>query len=190
MLVKTFKLWNSLGKVFKRKPKNQLHKHYFNMLLALLQICTSNATLDTNNVLIVDGKTVQNVEVNTYKDQTLEIKFTGSVETIGENAFNGFSKITKLVIPSNVKNINKNAFTQCINLVNVVLPDQINTIAAETFGLCESLEMIHLPKSLEFIEEKAFFFCSKLDKIILHENVKRIDKKAFYGCFNLKKVYF
>ncbi len=65
-----------------------------------------------------------------------------SVEEIGDLAFSGCTKLTKLTIPGNVKSIGWKAFYGCTSLKSINLPDSLEEIKKEAFGNCYNLKAI------------------------------------------------
>lgn len=57
-----------------------------------------------------------------------------NVETIGEHAFEGFSKITEITVPEKTETIKASAFDLCKSIKKVVLPKSIKTIDGGAFA--------------------------------------------------------
>ena len=85
-----------------------------------------------------------------------------NVVEIGDDAFNGFSSITKLVIPDGVKIIGKRAFYSCQGLTEVVIPDSVTTINDLAFSVCMNLSTAVVPDSVTTIGYAPFFACSNV----------------------------
>lgn len=136
------------------------------------------------------------------------------ITVIGEEAFHGNKKITKVVIPKSVITIESVAFRLCDNLKEIVfsesleeigpydvfygctsleyikLPPKLKIIGADMFGCCSNLKEIIIPNGVEEIWGLAFMRCVNLRELIVPASVKVIYGQAFLGCHNLNKVIF
>uniref|UniRef100_A0A6C0JZV4 Uncharacterized protein n=1 Tax=viral metagenome TaxID=1070528 RepID=A0A6C0JZV4_9ZZZZ len=70
------------------------------------------------------------------------IIFISSVNSIGYNAFAGFSKLSDITIPSSVTNIGDNAFAGCTSLTKIFIPPSVKTLSATAFSGCTNLTLI------------------------------------------------
>lgn len=77
-------------------------------------------------------------------------------ETIGSNAFEDASRLTKVILPSSVKQLGSNAFDSCISLVNVGFNNGLESIAASCFLNCTALTKLVIPSSVNNIASNAF----------------------------------
>lgn len=132
------------------------------------------------------------------------------LKSIGESAFEGYSRASLLDIPETVENIGKyafrystinkiklpnidaigeRAFYQCTFLEDVSLGGTIDTIQNYTFYECHGLKEIELPETLVDIRPYAFYKNSKLEKInggiYLPKSLKSIQGYAFQYCSKL-----
>jgi len=132
------------------------------------------------------------------------------LKSIGESAFEGYTRASLLDIPETVENIGKyafrystinkiklpnidaigdNAFYQCTLLEDVSLGGTIDTIQGYTFYECYGLKEIELPETLVDIRPYAFYKNSKLEKInggiYLPKSLKSIQGFAFQYCSKL-----
>jgi hypothetical protein len=80
----------------------------------------------------------------------------GSVEIIGDSAFEG-----------------------CANIENVTLPKTITTICDSAFRGCSSLKSLIIPSSTTHIDDYAFSDCENLLSVTIGKNVTFIGKNAF-----------
>lgn len=102
-----------------------------------------------------------------YKDQITKLVFEGDVNTIGDYAFDGCSKITgELVLPQELDSIGKYAFKNCS-------------------GFTGGLSFV---RRTELIDDGAFYGCSGFDgELFLGQGVRRVGAKAFMNCTGFAK---
>ena len=89
------------------------------------------------------------------------------IKSIGMDAFNGCTALTKIVIPNSVESIGSNAFDGCIALIDITIPNSVYTIYDEAFYECGSLINVHIPSSVKNIGEFAFDGCGSLEAVYI-----------------------
>ena len=67
---------------------------------------------------------------------------TYSVTSIGNNAFNGCSKLTSITIPNSVTSIGDNAFNGCSKLTSITIPNSVTSIGRFAFDYCNNLKTV------------------------------------------------
>ncbi len=65
------------------------------------------------------------------------------VTNIGNNAFNGCSKLTEVHISKTVKTIGDSAFKDCTALTQIDIPDSVKSVGSFTFVGCTGLKEVH-----------------------------------------------
>ena len=111
-----------------------------------------------------------------------------SVTKIADNAFNGCSGLTSVVIGNNVTNIDKYAFYNCSGLTSVTIGNNVKSIGVAAFDHCKSLISVTIPDNVTSIGNYAFNGCSNLLRVTIGYNVENISGTAFDGCGKLKTV--
>ena len=119
-----------------------------------------------------DFKSVNGVLFN--KSMTTILQFPGGksgsysipigVTTIGEQAFEGSSKISSITIPSSVSAIGEIAFQDCFSLKDVTILNGLKSIPDDTFMGCTNLRRITIPSSVDSMGD-AFRYCFNLGEI-------------------------
>lgn len=124
------------------------------------------------------------------------------VTQIGQYAFKGNKKITKVVIPGSVSSIRGASFNNCTALEEVVIKDPepgmdskgLTKIYSSAFSGCTSLRSINLPNSLTQLGEhefggSVFYGCSSLTSITIPAKVPGIPDNTFTNCTTLEEVH-
>lgn len=125
----------------------------------------------------------------------------GSVVSIGEYAFNGYSTITSIVIPDCITSIGKSAFCGCSGLESITLPFVgASRTSSEPLGylFVNSIETVSndkVPESLKRIEitdgdvtGTDFANCKNLTSIVIGKGVQNIATSAFSGTTALEEI--
>ena len=73
---------------------------------------------------------------NTYENGKGAIVCKDNIDTIGEWAFSGCSRLITINIPDGVTTIEKGAFSGCIRMTTVNIPDSVTTIQNGAFYGC------------------------------------------------------
>ena len=116
------------------------------------------------------------------------ITLPGTIETIGEGAFDGCWALQQFSIPDRVTMIGERAFADCRSLQAVNLPEGVTAIGSETFYYCTALQHVTIPGTAITIGKCAFQGCMALETVIICEGVLEISRDAFQNCKNLKSV--
>ena len=91
-----------------------------------------------------------------------------NVKTIGDNAFQGCSSLTSVIIPESITTIGNNAFYGCSSLISVILPENVTSIGSYCFRKCSSLKTITIPKSFRSFGYGAFYRTA-VDSVIISD---------------------
>ena len=110
------------------------------------------------------------------------------VKEIYQNAFDGCSKLTAVIMPDSITELNYIS-NDCTSLSYVKLPDTLKVLPAYYFE-GSSVSTVILPQCLEQISNDAFKECKNLKEITIPASVKFIGDYAFSGCSSLEKVVF
>ena len=117
-----------------------------------------------------------------YECTKLEtISFGENIKTIGEQAFQGCSSLTKVTIPDSVTSIGEEAFYECTKLETISFGENIETIGRWAFTGCSALTNVTIPKYLTTIESGNFKKLSKMEYIILTAGLTSF-KDSLTGC--------
>ena len=123
----------------------------------------------------------------TIRSNTTEINIEQGVTTIGDCAFWGFDKTSKVTIPNSITRIGQYAFYQA-SLQNLKLGENVTAVGYMAFMYNQQLTSITLNSKLMDISSYAFCYCNKLTEVIIPDNVKSIGFSCFRNCSELSKV--
>lgn len=90
------------------------------------------------------------------RGQITAISFSGSISSIGRDAFCGCTQLRSIKIPSGITEIDSYTFEGCTSLTSVEIPSSVTRINSEAFYGCSSLATITIPASVRVIEYRAF----------------------------------
>lgn len=101
---------------------------------------------------------------------------------IGDKAFQSYTNLESVSLPTGLKSIGQYAFDGCTALKKVNLPEGLETIGRSAFNTCTSLTAADIPGSVKNLGDYAFNRCSALAVLTLHEGLQTIGSTAFYRC--------
>ena len=110
------------------------------------------------------------------------------VSQIGKSAFEGYSGITEMTIPSTVSVIEDKAFRNCTALREINTPQPLSTISDYAFEGCSSLESYSLQASISKLGEGCFRNCTSLASVTFPTSLNNIPAKACEGCTALEEI--
>ena len=112
------------------------------------------------------------------------ITFPESVQTVGNKAFYGCSKLSAVTFNGQTA-IGDEAFRNCTSLINVSLPSGLKTIGDRAFQNANSITQIEFKDGIESIGAFAFMDCKALTAVRLPNTTKSIGTSAFENCIKL-----
>ena len=136
------------------------------------------------SVVITGGSSISNDAFNGCSGLT-SIVIPDSVTSIGDSAFGGCSNLTSIVIPDGVTCINPGLFVNCINLLSVDIPDSVISIGSSAFASCHHLTSISIPDGVTSIGAHAFDNCMSLVSVDIPQGLVSIGSYAFSCCSGL-----
>lgn len=113
------------------------------------------------------------------------ISIPSTVTRIGGAAFKNCSSLTGVTIPEGVTAVAYDTFVGCTNLTSVALPSSIRTIGNGAFSGCTLLSDISIPSGLTYLGSSSFENCSSLTTVTIPGSTADILEKTFYGCSSL-----
>ena len=113
-----------------------------------------------------------------------EFRYFTGITQIDNSAFEGCSKLWKVVLPENLERIGSSAFSKCYSLCHIELPNSITDIGAYAFSGCKSLISITIPDKVTVINKYLFADCTNLQNITLLEGITSLKERCFniYEC--------
>jgi len=151
---------------------------------------------------------IPSTETDGYKNLTsvtipYEVTYENNdypVESIGDNAFVGCSRLVDILPAENswigVRTIGDNAFAGCISLRWNPFDTWVRTVGVRAFSGCVSIKDLSINEGTEvYINERAFEGCTGLTSVTIPAcpggiEMSYIKDYAFDGCSNLKSFIF
>ena len=145
--------------------------------------------------------TIITAQTNAFADKNVEkISFSENITKIGENAFNGFSKVSMISIPDKVTSIGAYSFANCEQLATVVigksveeigfgafLKDKISSLTVQCQSLSYSNDLLSSNSASNLIWFNA---SSTQSSITIEKTVAQMSPYLFANAANLKTVTF
>ena len=131
-----------------------------------------------------------NIPWSSYRANIQHIEIAEDVSGIGEYAFEYFTGLTSITLPSSVTSIRIRAFRGCTNLATVTFAEgsQLTSIGDGAFLDCSALTSINIPAKVTSIGNFAFQGCTCLASVAIPAGVTGIGYYAFYGCTGLTSI--
>lgn len=117
-----------------------------------------------------------------------ELQYFTGLTSISNEAFQGCTKLTTIVIPENITSIGNSAFENCNNLTgSLTLPKSLTTIGTHAFDRCGSLTgSLVIPDNVTSLGMYAFSNCTGFDgTLIISNSLTQIGSYTFNGCSGL-----
>ncbi len=115
-----------------------------------------------------------------------KVVFTG--ESLTECAFNAWTTLEEIVLPSTLTSIPAGAFKGCTGFNEFVLPANATEIGQEAFKGCTALINFEFNQKLTTISQSAFEGCTSLNTknaLVFPATLTTIKYRAFKGCTGL-----
>lgn len=148
-----------------------------------------------------------------YRNDVREIVIEEGITTVAPWAFDSFSKVTKVTLPSTLTTIYQRVFSNLTSLTSITIPDGVTLFGANVFmgstklasitlpdsltdlgtsvcDGCTGLTSINIPKGVSLIPTNAFRNCTSLTSITIPANVTTINNAAFWSCSGLTSATF
>lgn len=151
----------------------------------------------------VNGKKVTEIGADAFNNKDLSITsvtLPDTVTKIGNKAFYGCSKLTKITLPASLKSIDDYAFYQS-GLTSVTIPKSVTTIGKGAFGNCISLLRMNVATgNTKYIAKENIIFNKSETTLVQYpagksantytipSKVTTIQDGAFTGCTKITKL--
>ena len=142
------------------------------VMLAVLPAGTAEA-VSAHGDYEYDGATAAK-----YIGSDSEVTLPAWINRVGKEAFEGYDKMTKLVLPDSVTTVDFGAFSNCTNLGSVKMSESVRTLGSAAFSGCSSLYSVSIPRTVREIGSGTFAGCSSLSSVPvspLNENYTSYD---------------
>lgn len=89
-----------------------------------------------------------------------------TVETIGDNAFQGCSSLLSVTLNEGLKTIGHYAFSECSHLTSITVPDSVTSLGMLAFSYCSNLKTANIGKNIDTFDD-TFYQCDSLEKLTI-----------------------
>ena len=116
-----------------------------------------------------------------YADMVTRIAVEEGVTAVGDNAFQGFQKVTTVNLPETLTSIGIGAFADCASIDNVVIPNSVETLGEGVFSGCDAMAMLYLPQRfVDFLDD----FCVPETCSVANTDVYSFVRRLYNLCLN------
>jgi hypothetical protein len=148
-----------------------------------------NAKTSIKTAIENKGVEVGDGTIDTYASKIDEISTGGNDDVLASILSRTITEINANDFPESVTYIGNNAFYGCAKLTKVILPPQLIGFGHSAFLDCKLLTEVHLNGGLESIGHSSFSSCTALTELIIPNTVYSIGAWAFRGCYKLKTLF-
>ncbi len=178
-----------LGAVIGALPDNYDKKALTFANATVKKLCIANFDADGDGVFtygeaaaVTDlGEVFKGQRFNTFD----ELYYFTGLKNIADGAFSGNTLLTNITLPKAVQTIGDEAFSGCSKLKTLKYFENIKSIGAGAFNGCRALPEFSLPEAITEIKERTFAGCAAFTEFTVPVNVKLIGTSAFEGCTKL-----
>ena len=133
--------------------------------------------------------TLTGMGTNTDTDVVVPAEHEGlPVKAVGDNALEGNTAITSIILQDGIERIGEEAFKNCTALISIHIPDSVQSMAGYTFRGCSALESIEIPAMTDIDTLYMFEGCTSLKSVVLGEGVESLSYYMFSRCDSLERV--
>ena len=116
------------------------------------------------------------------------VRFSNTVETIGDNAFRNCDDLASITLGDGVSTVGTRAFCDCDQISSFTMSSALHTIGEAAFYSCDGLESINWSTGLDEIGTSVFESCTSLKEALIPSPLRVIGAKAFKGCKSMTAV--
>lgn len=152
-------------------------------------VLKSSGNVDVRSVYMEDG--IERISPEAFEGIAfpfVSVRFSETLKSIGNEAFNGCVSLKSIVIPDSVETIGKNAFSGCSDVERLVIGNGVITIGEGAFSCLESITEVAIGNNVKTIDASAFIQCTFLEKLIIPDSVEEIGFGAFAACSSIKTL--
>lgn len=183
----------SFGKFFKDIPDFFLWKNSSLAVIDMPYVETiGEQAFEYSSVTTVNfGENLKSVGDYAFQgcNRLTKLTFNDALTDIGNYAFAECSNVAEITVGRGLKTIGEWAFYKCGAFTAIILPDGFTTMGKSAFAECTKLTIAKLGSSLTSVPEDAFKDCRSLSEMFIPATVTSIGNRAFYndsGIANLK----
>ena len=148
-------------------------------------------------------------KIGNFKCMVQSINIPSSIIEIEDNAFNGCSRLYRVILHDNLKRIGNQAFFSCSSLREISIPSTVDEIGSYAFANCYkvldldlsnvktigeyaflntwSFSKVSTPKEMSVLET-GLFMHSRLEEVTIDSSVTEIKDSCFKECARLEKI--
>ena len=149
---------------------------------------------ERDGILQISGDMIEKSSVlyanewKSIKTKVKRIEIAEGVTAIGYYAFQNFTALESVALPTSLTNIGPSAFSGCVRLKEVEIGDGVVSIGSCAFMNCKKLVAVHIPGSVQKVQDKAFEGCLELKKVEVKGDIPILGNRIFAKCESLQDI--
>jgi len=146
------------------------------------------AFANCRNLTNADLSLVEDIGKNAFQNTGLStVNLSGSVN-IGDNAFQGLTNLTSVILGNNLKTIGPAAFSNT-GITQITVPGSVEIFGNNAFALCQLTTAV-IEEGITEIPLQGFAFNATLECVSLPSTLTKVDTGAFRDCTVLSSVSY
>ena len=180
---------SGLGAVIGALPDNYEQKPLTIANATVKKLCLANFDADGDGVFTYGEAAAVTDLGDVFKGQKFatftELYYFTGLKSLSAGAFSGNTLLTTITLPKAIETIGDEAFSGCTKLKTLKFFDNVKEIGAGAFNGCRVLPDFTLPEAVTEIKDHTFAGCAAFTEFTVPVNVRAIGANAFDGCAKL-----
>lgn len=139
--------------------------------------------INLNRIYMDNNKKVTEIQGDIFMDcsSLLSVNFLDdSIKKINGHAFDGCSKLSSVILPSDLERIETSAFQNCL-IKSIELPENLNYIGAYSFSE-NPIDNITIPGKVNKIGDRVLEYTKAKVNFENYQTITEVGDSAFYTC--------
>lgn len=119
-----------------------------------------------------------------YNRDIIKIFLNNNVVMSNAYTFVGCVYLESIILPNNSATLGNNLFNGCSKLKHITIPKQTNYVLSQyCFQYCYCLQSISLSSTIQRINQNCFYYCYNLKRVTMPNNLTTFSSSLFDACY-------